>query len=232
MALTDSDFPHPALEEDARARPSIFPPGIDSLTAAPAQSLTRLAYLHDEAQYNLYTARFLARSPHATLLLMAAAAVVLAVGRTKGWGSLRADFAWSLLLLVGIVGITRNFIRGFARSLRRTPLEEAAADLCALLIYCGVAWGAGVFLVLPPAPSPLLAASFALLPSLALSLLLKNEKGAVAFTVPVIVMTAGAAQAQFWPQATATTLAVLVLGAAIAALPGLSARHKTRPIPR
>jgi hypothetical protein len=100
------------------------------------------------------------------------------------------------------------------------------------LLYCGVVWGAGVFLVLPPTPSPLMAAGFALLPALALSLLLKDEKGATAFTVPVTVMTAGAAQAQFWPQATLTTFAVLVLGAAVAALPVLTRRHKTRPMPR
>jgi hypothetical protein len=224
MALTDSDFPHPALEEDARARSAICPP--------PTDPLIRLAQLHDEARRNLHTARFLARSPQATLVLMGAAALVLALDWAKEWGSLRAGFAWSLLLLAGIVGMTGNFIRGFARRMRRIPLETAASDLCALLLYCGTVWGAGVLLVLPPAPPPLLAAGFALLPALALSLLLTDEKGATAFTVPVTVMTAGAAHARFWPHATVTALAVLAAGAAIAMLPVLIRRHKTRPMAR
>lgn len=224
MALTDSDYPAP--EAIAREAINVSASGGESPVGALAQSLTqslaRLPVLHDEARQNFQVAAFLSRAPQAALLLMAAAAAVLA----GDWGSLRADFAWSLLLLVGIVGITRNYIRGFARSLRRIPLHEAAADFRALLMFCGVVWGSGVFLVLPPAPAPLLAAAFAIVPALALSLLLQDLKAATAFTVPAAVMTAGAAQAQFWPSAMLTSATVLVLGIAVLALARSRQKHR------
>lgn len=216
MALTDSDFPHPVPEGTAHDRALVF--SIPRASSAPA-GLTRLLMLHAQARRDLHTARFLERSPHAALLLMAAGTIVLAAD----WGSLKADFAWSLLLVTGIVGMVRNFIRGFARSLRRVPLQDAAADLRALLLFCGIAWGSGVFLVLPPAPPVLLAAGFALLPSLALTLLL--GEGATGFTVAAAVMTAGAAQAQFWPHAMTTSLTVLALGTGLSASVVLAARQ-------
>lgn len=211
MALTDSNIPPPASFEEARESADVSPLPADFTVAASIQSLARL---NAEARGTLRTTAFLARSPDAALTLMAAAALVL----VADYGTLRADFAWSLLLAAGIVAMTRNFIRGFARSLRRVPLQEAAADLRAILMFCGIVWGSGVFLVLPPAPPVLLAAAFALLPSLALTLVLRDSRGAVAFLVPAIVMTAGAAQAQFWPHAGLTTALVLILGAGIGLL--------------
>jgi hypothetical protein len=60
-----------------------------------------------------------------------------------------------------------------------------------LLFYTGAAWGSGAVLVMPA--SPLLAIGFAAAPSLALSLLLGDQKGVTAFTAPVILITASAA---------------------------------------
>ena len=71
-----------------------------------------------------------------------------------------------LLVLIGIVAMTRNHIRGFARSPQaRCRCSEAASDLRLLLLYTGAAWGAAPswscrtcrrrrwFLPLPPAPA-------------------------------------------------------------------------------
>ena len=93
-----------------------------------------------------------------------------------GGGTLKANFAWAALLLLGVIAMTRNFIRGYARSLRRVPLEEAAADLHALLLYMGVVWGAGAFLVMPGLPAPALVFSFAAAPSLVLTLMLRDRQ--------------------------------------------------------
>jgi hypothetical protein len=203
MALTDSSPVYGHLVPAGQARAD---------DPSPSQApLERLSRLHDEARRTFQTTRLLERAPQAALILMASAAAVLAAD----WGSLRADFAWSLLLLVGIVGMIRAYIRGFARSLRRVPLEEAAADLRALLLFCGLVWGSGVFLVLPPAPSTLLAAAFALTPALALALALKDRKAALFFTAPAAAFAAGAAQAQFWPNANLTTFVLLSLATAI-----------------
>jgi hypothetical protein len=208
MALTDNS-PTYGLVPGNRAR-------ADDPPAPPSLPLQRLARLHDEARQTFQATRLLERAPQAALIVMVSAAAVLAAD----WGSLRADFAWSLLLLVGIVGMVRTYIRGFARSLRRVPLEEAAADLRLVLLFCGLVWGSGVFLVLPPAPSTVLAAAFALAPALALALALQDRRGAVCFTVPAAVTAAGAAQAQFWPQANLTTFALLSLATAIVLLAG------------
>ena len=107
----------------------------------PHEALARLPLLHGEAGRNLHLSQLLARSPQLCVALMLAGALTLL------WtgGNLKADFTWVMLVLVGVVGMTRNYIRGFARSLRRVPLQEAASDLRLLLLYTGAAWG--------PAPS-------------------------------------------------------------------------------
>lgn len=219
MALTDMSpvLSHSVSEVIARERADVCPPAAQSPADGLAWSLARLPRLHAEARENRHAMAFLQSSPHAALILMGSGAAVLA----GGWGSLRTDFTWSLLVLAGIVGMVRNFIRGFAFSLPRIALEDAAAELRAILVFCGVAWGSGVFLVLPPAAPVLLAAAFALLPCLALNLVLKDRQGTTCFTLPAAVMTAGAAQFLSWPNARLTTLVVLALATATV----LAARH-------
>lgn len=200
MALTDSGVSSPAPIPTAPA------------LAAPAfQPLARLPILHDEALVNYRTALFIARAPQAALLLMVAAAIVLA----GGWGSLRAGFAWSLLLVVAIAGMVRIHVRGHARSLHRLPLNAAAADFRALLLFCGTVWGMGIFLVLPPAPPPMAAVCFALLPALALRLILKDARGTAAFALPCVAITVLAAHVQLWPGAGVISLAMAILCAAL-----------------
>jgi len=60
-----------------------------------------------------------------------------------------------------------------------------------LLFYTGAAWGSGAWLVL--SASPVLFMVFATIPSLAMTFLLGDQKGATAFTAPVILATASAA---------------------------------------
>ena len=148
-------------------------------------------------------------------------------------GNLKADFTWATLVLVGVVGMTRNYIRGFARSLRRVPLQEAASDLRLLLLYMGAAWGAGAFLVMPALPAPALVFCFATGPSLASALILKDEKGVIAFAAPALAASAGAAILSAWPLDGWVAGAILAAGAIIACLPmlqrAMSARRSSPP---
>jgi hypothetical protein len=144
-------------------------------------------------------------------MLAGAAALISA-----GGGSLKADFVWVMLVLIGIVAMTRNYIRGFARSLRRVPLQEAASDLRVLLLYTGAAWGAGAFLVMPSLPAPTLAFAFVAAPSLACTLALPDEIGVVAFIVPAAMATATAAMLGAWPFDIWLAGTTLVTGTAIA----------------
>jgi hypothetical protein len=145
---------------------------------------------------------------------------------TLSGGTLKAEFAWAVLVLFAVVAMTRNFIRGFARSLRRVPLEEAASDLRVLLLYAGAAWGSGAFLVMPTLPAPLLTFSFAVAPALALAFILKDRKGIIAFTVPATLITAGAALIGAWP------LDIWISPAILAAAAGIVSFSALRQTPR
>jgi hypothetical protein len=202
MALTDSNSP-----------PSAFDPA--PLRDIPYAALAQLPVLHGQARRDIRLAAFLARSPQASMILMLAGAVTLLAG---GGATLKADFAWAALVLLGIVAMTRNYIRGFARSLRRMPLEEAASDLRTLLLFTGAAWGAGAFLVMPALPSPGLAIAFAVAPSLALDRVLKDARGTLAFVLPATLTAASGAILGAWPADIWVCAAIIVSGAAIAIL--------------
>ena len=192
---------------------SPFDPAPAAHYAAALQSLPRL---HAEAGANLRLATFLARSAPAALILMLAGAAAITLTSLAGGGTLKADFAWAAMLLLGIIAMIRNYIRGFARSLRRVPLEEAAADLRILLLYMGAAWGSGAFLILPALPAPVLIITFALLPGIALALCLKDVRGTAFFIVPVTAAAAGAAL--FAGQDLAIAAALMAMGTGLPAL--------------
>ena len=197
-----------------------FDPRPPAPYVAALQSLPRL---HAEAGDNLRLARFLARSARAALILMLAGTAAVTLTSLAGGGTLKADFAWAAMQVFGIIAMIRNYIRGFARSLRRVPLQEAAADLRMLLLYMGAAWGSGAFLIMPALPAPALALSFALLPGIALALCLKDARGVAFFILPVTAASAGAAL--FASQDLATVTALLATGSLIALLPAV--QHRT-----
>ena len=227
MAITDMESTGPAFD------PAPLTKRYDD--GVPRTALSRLPALHGEASRNMYLSRFLARSPQACIALMLAGAAVLAWSSAgAGAASLKADFAWVSLVLIGIVGMTRNYIRGFARSLRRVPLQEAASDLRMLLFYTGAAWGAGAFLVMPDLPAPALVFIFAALPALAAALLLRDAKGVAAFILPSSTAIAAAALMGAWPLDVWVAAAVLATGTAITGLTMLhcAMRGRHNPVPQ
>jgi hypothetical protein len=214
MALTEVNSPYPAFDP-ARAVNTFH----DS--RLPRDALNRLPQLHREAGRNLGLSQFLARSPLVCVVLMLTGGLALFWADASGGGTLKADFGWAVLVLLGVVAMTRNFIRGHARSLRRVPLEEAAADLRLLLLYTGTVWGAGAFLLMPELPAPLLVFSFAAAPSLALALALRDAKGTLAFVTPACAITAGAALLSAWPLAPWVAGAIVTVGTGLIVLPML-----------
>src|SRR5579883_834002 len=199
MALTElpsgTDFPsRPAWQSPL---PAFDPDG--SAKNLDDCALTRLRLLHGEAGRNLALAQFLERAPGVCVILMLTSGMTLLWAGEAGGAALKPSFAWSALVLLGIVAMIRLHIRGFARSLRRTPLAEAASDLRHLLLYTGMVWGGGAFLVMPDLPAPALVFCFGLLPGLGLALILRDARGFAAFTVPAALLTAGAALLGAWP---------------------------------
>lgn len=211
MALTDVNVPGIAFDP-APARPMPH-------DAPLADSLAALPRLHAEASTNLALSHFLARSAPACVILILSGMAALLLASLSGGASLKSAFGWSAMLLLGIIAMTRNFIRGFARSLRRVPLHEAASDLRILLLYSGMAWGCGAFLIMPDLPAPALVLAFALLPSIAMVLCLKQN--AAFFTLPVTATTASATLLGAWPLDSLVAAAILATGALLAIAPAV-----------
>lgn len=212
MALTEWNAPAPA-----------FDPGIAD--PVPHAALARLPDLYREQAGDLALQRLLARSPIACTTLMLAAAVMLPL---SGAG-LKAGFGWSVLVLIGVTAMVRNFIRGAARSLRRVPLQEAAHDLRVLLLYSGAAWASGAYLLMPDLPAPALAFTFAVAPALALGLILKDRVANIAFTAPATLGVAGAAILGAWPLDIWVAIAVCAAAFGIILLPALQHGDKVTP---
>jgi len=181
-------------------------------SAVPHAALALLPALHREAGRDLDLWRFLAASPQFCIALMLQGGLALGMGS----GALDAGFVWTAAILVGIAAVTGNHIRGVASSPRQIPLSDAARELRLLLLYLGIAWGFGAFLILPHKPTlPFL---FAATPSLIAALTLKDKKGIVAFGAPVTLLTAAAVLLQDGPHR-------LWAAAAIVGMAGLFMLH-------
>jgi hypothetical protein len=196
-------------------------PAAASDPAPPARNpddsaLERLRILHGEAGRDLALTQLVAHVPGACGMLMLTGALTLIWATAAGGAGLKGSFAWAALVLLGIVAMIGLHIRGFARSLQRTPLAEAASDLWLLLFYTGAVWGGGAFLILPDQPPPALVVLFAVLPSLGLALILRDAKGFAAFAGPASILIAGTALLSAWP------LSEWVAGAIMASLIALS----------
>ena len=200
MALTDTH----SLPSTAGAAP---------MPAPPSAALVRLADLHDEACESLGLGQFLGSAVHAAGALMLMGVALLSFAAAM---PLQPCFAWALLVLLGVGALLRSYIRSTASAFERAPMREAAKDLRALLFYCGFAWGAGGLLVLSPQTGTPLALAFAGLPTLCLSLLVKDREGALAFLIPVTALSIASAIIRPWPDAGLSTALLLALESAIA----------------
>lgn len=226
MALTE--FSEPDLSPAG-----CTPPASERLAQNPEDAfaaLDRLRLLHDEAGRNLLEAQLLARIPAACVMLMLTGAMALAWTGFSGQAGLKPGFAWAALLLVGIIAMIGLHIRGVARSLRRAPLAKAASELRLLLLYVGIVWGSGVFLIMPGLPAPAQAVLFAMLPSLGLALIWRDTGSYAAFAAPVAFLTAGASLMGAWPQDRWVAGAILT-GIAGPGLGFLRRVRRPRPVP-
>jgi len=151
------------------------------LTASvPGAALRRLPELHDESRLALRRAGLMARA-------VPAAGSLLGLGTLAamfGGGALTPTFVWSLLVFLGVAAVLASHLR--AASVFK-DLPGSAADMRAILLYLGVAWGAGAFLAL--APEPVLLVLFAVAPSLVLARLLGDLPAILAFTAPATLLT-------------------------------------------
>lgn len=197
---------------DSVPRPADVQARGHGLTPLPLAALEQLSRIHAEHAQAAQRMVFLRGTANAALALMLLGVAALAFGAGT---SLRLCFAWSLLVLLGIGALLRCHIRSTASD--RVSLSEAAQDLRAILLYAGISWGTGALLVLPPATGPVLAVLFAVLPSICVALLLRDQGGTLAFLVPVTAIGILAAILRPWPDAGLDTALLLMLQSGITA---------------
>lgn len=149
----------------------------------PGVALGRLPHLHDESRLALRRAGLLARAVPAAGCLL----VLGTLAAMFGGGGLGAAFLWSLLVFFGVAAVLASHLR--AASVFR-DLAGSTADMRAILLYLGVAWGVGSFLAL--GPHPVLLVLFAVLPALAVAHLLGDLPAILAFVTPATALTLAA----------------------------------------
>jgi hypothetical protein len=221
MALTDSsESLVPALPP---APQSLTQPASRGLPASARSALGRLPEIHAEAGETATLARFLrsAVPASASLILCGALALVLA-----GAAGLQQEFAWSLLVLIGVGAMLRSYIKSTAQAFDRAPLRESAKDLRAIFFYAGFAWGAGAFLLLGNNPVPLTGLCFAVLPSVFLLPLVKDRAAALGFVAPVTILTSAAIILEPWGDAPMALALLLALEGSLMAALALSGRRR------
>lgn len=197
--MTLTDYSEADLSPAACPPPAPAPECLVQNPDDPFAALDRLRLLHGEAGRSFLQAQVLARVPAACVMLMLTGAMALLWAGASGGPGLKSSFAWAALMFFGVVAMIRLHIRGFASSVLRAPLAAAASDLRLLLLYVGIVWGSGVLLIMPDLPAPALAFLFAVLPSLALALILRDTLGYIAFAAPAAFLTAGASLMGAWP---------------------------------
>ena len=196
------DFASPATtpSEDIRSR--------------PGSAVAKLAILHAEAEETSRLGNLLGRSLHAAIALPLAAMVPISLSADVGAAP---RVAWAVLIIVASLAIARAYANSIGRPFERVALHSFANDLTAVLLYCGIAWGAGAFLVLPQSAPVGSALVFAVAPALGLGLLLRDRRAILLFLAPASALTAFACVLRPFSAGAMNATMVLVACAILAA---------------
>jgi hypothetical protein len=163
------------------ALPEFAPPISENapLTASvPRAALRRLPLLHDESRLALRRANLMAQAVPAAGSLLGLGTLVAMFGG----GALTPSFGWCVLVCLGVAAVLVSHLR--AASVFK-DLAGSMADMRAILLYVGLAWGSGAFLALAPHAPQIIV--FTALPCLVLGLLLGDLPAVLAFAAPVLL---------------------------------------------
>ena len=166
----------------------IFPARSEPQNGEPRSPLERLASLHDEARETAILANLLGRTPYVAgaLAVFTVAAFAASIGKMPA----AEPATWAILMLIGIGAIIRSYMRTIAQPFELGALREFSADLHAILLYCGFAWGAGAYLAIDPQASPLLLLAFTAGAAMVVAGSLRTKEIALGFVAPVAALAA------------------------------------------
>jgi hypothetical protein len=184
-----------------------------------------LAELHDEAAENALLANLLGRVPYAGAVLLGAACAT-------AWAA-KADIApvltWLTLVGAGLAALARSFLIAIAAPFERTHLRLFARDLQAIMLYVGFAWGAGIFLVLPPDVTLLQALAFGTGIGALLALIVQAADVTLCFVAPSALLAAAAALLRMAHGGVPAAVAIVATGLAVIVIALLAERQLSRP---
>jgi hypothetical protein len=158
----------------------------DVVRTEPRTAVARLAILHAEAAETARLANLLGRSFYAAIALPIAAGVTIAFSTNAG---APRCVAWAVLVIAASLAIARAYAVTIGQPFERAVLNAFSQDLSAVLLYAGLAWGAGAFLVLSNGAHIGSAVLFASAPALALAVLLRERNEVLLFLAPVVTLT-------------------------------------------
>jgi len=164
----------------------VAPPPTEETAENP---LTKLRKMHDEAEETSSLANLLGRALYVGLLLpvFLIAAVAFANAPRMRAGS----FCVLVLLAAGVLLYTHR--KAMHAPFDRASLKGFSADLDAILLYAGFAWGAGAFLILPSSTNPAITAFFSGGAAAVIAMIVRKPEAVLMFAAPAGLLTALAA---------------------------------------
>lgn len=191
----------------------IFPARSEPQSAEPRSGFERLAMLHDEARETAILANLLGRTPYvAAALTLFTVAAIAASYRVL---PVAEPATWAVLMLIGIGAIIRSYVRTIAQPFELGALREFSADLHAILLYCGFAWGAGAYLALAPQAAPSILLAFTAGAAIVVAAILRAKEISLGFVAPVAALAAFAAVLRPLPAGPLGAAFVLIACAAV-----------------
>lgn len=154
-----------------------------------AHPLARLKAVHDEAEERAALANLLGRTRTVgpLLPLLALAAIVLA------HPPLARGVSFAVLVLMGAGALLYAQLRTMRVLFDHAALKSFSADLDAILLYSGFAWGAGAFLILPANTDPALTTLFSACTAAIVAMIVRSRVAVLMFAAPTGLLTALAA---------------------------------------
>lgn len=182
--------------------------------------VAQLAMLHAEARETARLANLLGRSIHAAAGLVAMSAVTLVAA--DAWGARALVWAGFMLAAAGVIALA--YRRTIAQPFERAPLKSFSQDLKAILMFAGVAWGAGAFLGLPASAGIGYVVLFGAGGSAAIAVLLREPETALHFLAPTAALASFACVLRPLSGGALGAGFVLIACAAVAGVAVLAAR--------
>jgi hypothetical protein len=181
--------------------------------------LSRLKALHEEAEETARLANLLGRTLYAGIVLALGSAAAVAFATT----SVSRQMGWLILMFLAIGAVFHAYRHTMAAPFERAALRSFAEDLKAILLYAGFAWGAGAFLALGVAASPIAAIFYSAGMIAALAVLLRSSAPVVYFAIPSAVLCAASS---LLGAHVLGAIGVLIAGIAVAAVSRALDPHK------